>query len=98
MDRGYRVIFWNHAAESGTGFRASEVLGKNVFDVFPKASQALLGEGFFCIVNFTHGSILLNVTIVETHGDASLFCITPGTVRWRRIAMRLYGIIFRRVK
>lgn len=40
----YLITYWNRAAEAGTGLRATEVLGKNVFDVFPNASGAPLGE------------------------------------------------------
>ena len=42
----YEIIYWNRAAEQGTGLKAKEVLGKNVFDVFPNASGATLGEKY----------------------------------------------------
>ena len=42
----YEIIYWNRAAEQGTGLNAKEVLGKNVFDIFPNASGATLGEKY----------------------------------------------------
>ena len=35
IDRDYRYTLWNRAMETFAGKRASEVLGKRVFDVFP---------------------------------------------------------------
>ncbi len=46
LDKEYRVIYWNHAAESGTGFLSSDVVGRNVFEVFPNAAGAQLGEKY----------------------------------------------------
>jgi PAS domain S-box-containing protein len=46
LDRDYRVIYWNHAAEAGTGLSSGEVVGRNVFQVFPKAAGAQLGEKY----------------------------------------------------
>ncbi len=45
-DNQYVITYWNHAAEIGTGLSAKEVLGKNVFDVFPNAAGAPLGEKY----------------------------------------------------
>jgi PAS domain S-box-containing protein len=44
LNSQYCITYWNHAAEAGTGLRETEVLGKNVFEVFPNASGAPLGE------------------------------------------------------
>jgi len=44
LNSQYCITYWNHAAEAGTGLRDTEVLGKNVFEVFPNASGAPLGE------------------------------------------------------
>ena len=46
MDANYRITYWNKAAESGTGMSSAEVLGHHVFDVFPNARGALLGEKY----------------------------------------------------
>lgn len=46
LDREYRVIYWNHAAETGTGLRAEDVRGRSVFEVFPNAAGAPLGEKY----------------------------------------------------
>jgi PAS domain S-box-containing protein len=46
LDRGYQVIYWNRAAERGTGLSASDVLGRNVFEIFPNAKDATLGEKY----------------------------------------------------
>jgi len=46
LDREYRVIYWNHAAEMGTGLKSGEVTGRNVFEVFPNAAGAALGEKY----------------------------------------------------
>ncbi len=46
LDRNYRFTYWNRAAEDGTGLKRDEVLGKNVFDIFPNAKEAELGEKY----------------------------------------------------
>jgi PAS domain S-box-containing protein len=46
IDGEYRVTYWNRAASEGTGLRAEEVMGKNIFDVFPNADGAALGETY----------------------------------------------------
>jgi len=46
LDREYRIIYWNRAAERGTGISSSEVLGRDVFEVFPNARGAMLGEKY----------------------------------------------------
>jgi PAS domain S-box-containing protein len=46
MDSRYIITYWNRAAEVGTRLKAEEVLGKNVFDVFPNARGAMLGEKY----------------------------------------------------
>ncbi len=46
VDNEYRVTYWNRAAETGTGLVASDVIGKNVFDIFPNAAGATLGEKY----------------------------------------------------
>ena len=42
----FEITYWNKAAETGTGLASSEVLGKNVFEVFPNAAGATLGEKY----------------------------------------------------
>ncbi len=44
MNDEFLITYWNKAAEAGTGMSSSAVLGRNVFDVFPNARGALLGE------------------------------------------------------
>ncbi len=46
MDSRYVITYWNRAAEVGTNLTAREVVGQNVFDVFPNARGALLGEKY----------------------------------------------------
>ena len=46
LDNEYRITYWNRAAGSGTGLASAEVLGKNVFEVFPNARGAALGEKY----------------------------------------------------
>jgi PAS domain S-box-containing protein len=46
LDNDYRITYWNKAAETGTGLAAGEVMGKNVFDIFPNARGAMLGEKY----------------------------------------------------
>lgn len=46
LGNDYRITFWNKAAEAGTGLTRDEVLGKNVFEVFPNAAGATLGEKY----------------------------------------------------
>lgn len=46
LDHQYRITYWNKAAVKGTGLRVDEVIGKNVFEVFPNAAGATLGEKY----------------------------------------------------
>ncbi|MGB6032288.1 MAG: response regulator, partial [Bacteroidota bacterium] len=46
LDQNYKVTYWNKAAEIGTGLSSSSVLGKNIFEVFPNAQDATLGEKY----------------------------------------------------
>lgn len=46
LDTQYRFTYWNRAAEEGTGLKREEVLGKNVFEIFPNAKGADLGEKY----------------------------------------------------
>jgi PAS domain S-box-containing protein len=46
LDKQYRFTYWNRAAEAGTGLKRGEVLGKNVFEVFPNAKGTELGEKY----------------------------------------------------
>ncbi|HUI10443.1 MAG TPA: response regulator [Bacteroidota bacterium] len=46
LDGDFRITYWNRAAAQGTGLSAEEVLGKNVFEVFPNAEGADLGEKY----------------------------------------------------
>jgi PAS domain S-box-containing protein len=46
LDNEFVITYWNAAAEAGTQLKASEVLGKNVFEVFPNAKGATLGEKY----------------------------------------------------
>ena len=46
LDTSYTITYWNRAAEEGTGLRAAEVVGKNVFEVFPNAEGSALGERY----------------------------------------------------
>lgn len=46
LDGDYRFTYWNRAAEEGTGLQRGDVLGKNVFEIFPNARDAELGEKY----------------------------------------------------
>ncbi|MBI1805320.1 MAG: response regulator [Ignavibacteriae bacterium] len=46
LDGDYRFTYWNRAAEEGTGLKREQVLGKNVFEIFPNARDAELGERY----------------------------------------------------
>jgi PAS domain S-box-containing protein len=46
LDSDYRIMYWNKAAEIGTGLTSEDVLGKYVFQVFPNAEGAELGERY----------------------------------------------------
>lgn len=46
LDNEYKITYWNRAAEQGTRLKASDVVGKHVFDVFPNARNAELGDKY----------------------------------------------------
>ena len=46
LDKEFRFTYWNRAAEEGTGFKRSEVLGRHVFEIFPNAEKAELGDRY----------------------------------------------------
>ncbi len=46
LDCNYVFTYWNRAAEEGTGLKREDVLGKNVFEIFPNAKDAELGEKY----------------------------------------------------
>ncbi len=46
LDGEFRFTYWNRAAEEGTGLKREHVLGKNVFEIFPNARDAELGEKY----------------------------------------------------
>jgi PAS domain S-box-containing protein len=46
LNTEYRITYWNKAAETGTGLKSEDVLGKDVFEVFPNARNAMLGERY----------------------------------------------------
>jgi PAS domain S-box-containing protein len=46
LNGNYEITYWNKAAEVGTGLSLANVLGKNVFEVFPNAAGAALGEKY----------------------------------------------------
>jgi len=46
LDSAFRITYWNNAAAEGTGLSAEAVLGKHVFEVFPNAEGAELGEKY----------------------------------------------------
>jgi len=46
LNSEYCITYWNNAAERGTGLTAGEVLGRSVFEVFPNAKDAPLGEKY----------------------------------------------------
>src|SRR5437867_4905792 len=46
LDNQYNFTYWNRAAEEGTKLNRQDVLGKHVFDIFPNAKDAELGEKY----------------------------------------------------
>ncbi|MBW7888806.1 MAG: response regulator [Bacteroidetes bacterium] len=46
LDTNFRFIYWNKAAEEGTGLRKDEVLGKYIFEIFTNAEKSELGEKY----------------------------------------------------
>jgi PAS domain S-box-containing protein len=46
LDTDLRFTYLNTAAEEGTGLKREEVLGKHVFEIFPNAETAELGEKY----------------------------------------------------
>ncbi len=46
LDEQYCFTYWNKAAEEGAGYVREDVLGKNVFEIFPNAKDAELGEKY----------------------------------------------------
>ena len=46
LDANFKFTYWNRAAEEGTGFLRDRVLGKHVFEIFPNAERAELGDRY----------------------------------------------------
>ncbi|NUN68485.1 MAG: response regulator [Bacteroidetes bacterium] len=46
LDAEFRFTYLNKAAEAGTGLKREEVIGKHVFEIFPNAAAAELGEKY----------------------------------------------------
>ncbi|MDA0987276.1 MAG: response regulator [Bacteroidetes bacterium] len=46
LDKNLNFTYWNHSAEVGTGYTREKVIGKNVFDIFPKAEHDELGKKY----------------------------------------------------
>lgn len=46
LDEQYCFTYWNKAAEEGAGYLREDVVGKNVFEIFPNAQDAELGEKY----------------------------------------------------
>ncbi len=46
LDNLFHFTYWNRAAEEGTGLKRDDVIGKNVFEIFPNAKDADLGEKY----------------------------------------------------
>ncbi len=46
LDKEFKILYWNKAAEVGTHLCRDEVIGKHVFEVFPNAEHAELGERY----------------------------------------------------
>lgn len=46
LDTDFRFTYLNKAAEAGTGLKRDEVIGKHVFEIFPNAATAELGEKY----------------------------------------------------
>ena len=46
LDTNFTFTYWNRAAEEGTGYSRDEVLGKHVFEIFPNAEAAELGDRY----------------------------------------------------
>jgi PAS domain S-box-containing protein len=46
LDSDYHFTYWNRAAEIGTGLKRENVLGKHVFEIFPNAKNAELGDKY----------------------------------------------------
>lgn len=46
LDPQFNISYWNRAAQDGTGLGADEVLGKNVFEVFPNVRGTPLAEKY----------------------------------------------------
>ena len=51
LDENFRITYWNHAAEVGTGLSRDDVIQKDVFEVFPNAAGARLGEMYRFAMN-----------------------------------------------
>ena len=46
LDANFTFTYWNKAAEEGTRLTKEEVLGKNVFEIFPNLEHSELGEKY----------------------------------------------------
>jgi PAS domain S-box-containing protein len=66
LDKDYNFTYWNHAAEEGTGLQRAEVLGKNVFEIFPNAKNAEQGERYRKAME-THTTQIFESSYKDSH-------------------------------
>jgi two-component system NtrC family sensor kinase len=84
VDRTYRIVIWNRKRETGTqGLRRAEVLGRQVFEVLHRQSEAQLRADFARV--FDAGEVLEDEQVVSgAEGEARVY-------RTTRLPMRLDG-------
>ena len=46
LDKNFTITYWNKSAEEGTGFLRNDVIGKNIFEIFPNAKDAEIGKRY----------------------------------------------------
>jgi len=74
MDKNLRFTFWNKASESFAGVRASEAIGKSLYDIFPQSRGENSEQAYLEVLRTRHPKSILNV--FESNGKIWHFEIT----------------------
>ena len=72
MDKDLRYTYWNRASENYTGIKASDAVGKLLFELFPKTSETIKAEAMYREIIDTQKSRIFESSF-ETDSHLTIF-------------------------